>query len=63
MAGIQETVFVCERLCPFMSVCFEKELVISVCVSVCDCAPLRSFGTCNTICEGNRKLLEWMRGK
>lgn len=31
---------------------------VYVCVRVCVC----SFGTCNSICEGNRKLLEWMVG-
>lgn len=27
------------------------------------CPCLCNFETCNTNCEGNRKLLEWMRGK
>lgn len=65
MAGMQESVCVC--MCPFMSMCFERERHrergSSYAACMCVIVRLCSFGTCNTICEGNRKLLEWMRGK
>lgn len=38
--------------------CVRATCFNSVCARVCVC----SFGTCNSICEGNRKLLEWMVG-
>lgn len=46
-----------------MSMRIEYEPPVYACVCVRVRVWFCRFGACNMICEGNRKLLEWMRGK
>lgn len=63
MTSIQETV--CLHVSVFVPFYVYAYWVrasgLRVCVRVC--VWFCRFGACNMICEGNRKLLEWMRGK